>query len=82
MQSGSYEYQSEIARKYFEGIQQARQEGRQEGRQGAVLTVLASRGLLVDEAARQRVQACTDPEQLDRWLRKALTVSSAQQLFE
>jgi hypothetical protein len=91
MQSGTYEYQSEFARKYFaQGRQEGREEGRQEGLQqglqkgemAALLEVLDARGLKVDPASRQRILACTEPTQLKRWLRKAVTVESVQELFE
>ncbi len=79
MGSGTYEYQSEFARRY---IAQGRQEGRQEGEVTALLKVLEARGLQVDEQARQRIAACTDLAQLERWLRKSVSVQSVQELFE
>jgi predicted transposase YdaD len=83
MQRGSYEYQSEFARKYVaEGREVGRQEGRQEGELVALLEVLEARGLTVDDTARQQILACTDPAQLKRWLREAVTVRSVQELFE
>jgi flagellar biosynthesis/type III secretory pathway protein FliH len=106
MRSGTYEYQSEFARKYVaqgreegrqEGLQEGRQEGLQEGRQEglqeglqqglqkgekeALLEVLAARGVKVDAAARRRIQECTQLAQLKRWLRRAVTVQSVQELF-
>jgi hypothetical protein len=95
MASGTYEYQSDFARKYVaqgrqeglqEGLQKGRLEGRQEGLQegerAALLEVLDARGLQVDAAARQQILSCSDLSQLKRWLRKALTVRSAQELFD
>jgi hypothetical protein len=83
MRSGTYEYQSEFARRYFaQGREEGRQEGRQEGEMSALLEVLEARGLQVDEQARQRIAACTETEQLKRWLRKAVSVQSVQELFE
>jgi hypothetical protein len=94
MQSGNYQYQTEFARRYVaqgrqeghqeghqEGLQKGRQEGRQEGEVAALLEVLDARGLKVDEAARQQILACTDLAQLKVWLRRAVTVKSAQELF-
>lgn len=94
MRSGTYEYQSDFARTYVaqgreEGLQEGRQAGRQEGLQEglcrgervALLEVLDARGLKVDAAARQRILACTQPSQLKRWLRRAVTVQSVQELF-
>jgi hypothetical protein len=91
MQSGTYEYQSEFARKYVaqgreegrqEGREEGREEGRHEGEQAALFEVLDARGLQVDAGTRQRILACKDLSQLKLWLRKAVSVESAQQLFE
>jgi len=95
MQRGTYEYQSEFARKYVaqgreEGREEGRQEGREEGREeglhegerAALLEVLDARGLQVDEPTRQRILACTELSQLKLWLRKAVSVQAAQELFE
>jgi hypothetical protein len=79
MRSGTYEYQSEFARKY---LAQGRQEGRQEGEVAALLEVLDARGLQVDAQARQRIASCTDMAQLRLWLRRAVAVQSVQELFE
>ncbi|MFB9728096.1 Rpn family recombination-promoting nuclease/putative transposase [Haloechinothrix salitolerans] len=66
-----------------------RSEGRTEGRtEGAVaakaesvLTVLGARGITVSEAARARITQCTDLAQLETWVRQAVTVTSADDLF-
>lgn len=79
MRSGNYEYQSEFARKY---VAQGREEGRQEGEMSSLLKVLDARGLEVDDEARKRILACTEPAQLKRWLRRAMVVKSVQELFE
>jgi hypothetical protein len=83
MRSGNYEYQSEFARKYVAlGREEGLQEGLQKGETAALLEVLDARGLVVDAAARERIVACTELAQLKRWLRKAVTVHSVQELFE
>jgi hypothetical protein len=83
MKSGTYEYQSEFARKYVaQGLKQGRKEGLHEGERVALFEVLAARGLQVEEAARQRIQACLEPAQLKRWLRKAVSVRTTEELFE
>lgn len=83
MRSGTYEYQSEFARHYVaQGVAQGRAAGRLEGEMSALLAVLEARGLQVDEQARQRIAACTELEQLQRWLRKAVSIQSVQELFE
>jgi hypothetical protein len=42
---------------------------------------LNARGVAVSEDARQRLLAQTDASVLDRWLVRAVTVSSADELF-
>jgi hypothetical protein len=82
MQSGTYEYQSEFARRYVaQGREEGLQEGLQKGEVAALLEVLDARGLAVDAAARQQIQACMELSQLKRWLRMAVTVESVHELF-
>jgi hypothetical protein len=78
-----YEYQSEFVRKYvFQGRAEGRVEGRAEGEANAVLAVLDARGIEISDAVRARVTACTDLDQLDAWVRRAVTVASADDLFD
>lgn len=82
MATGTYEYQSDFARRYVEqGRAEGREEGRAEGEARAVLRVLAARRVEVSEEVRERVLGCTDPEVLDRWLERALTARTAHDLF-
>jgi hypothetical protein len=37
---------------------------------------------VVEEQARQRILACLEPEQLKRWLRKAVSARTTEELFE
>ena len=64
----------------------ARAEGRAEGQAlgeaQAVLTVLEARGLAPTAEQRQRILACTDLEQLNTWVRKAVTLADVEELFE
>jgi len=55
--------------------------GRVESRAQDVLTVLEARALLVTEDARAHVLACTDLDVLERWLRKAVTATSVEEIF-
>jgi len=69
----------------LEGVEQGRREGEREGRaQGeanALLTILQTRGLQLTEEQRQRIVSCNDIEQLDAWVRKAVTATSVEDLF-
>lgn len=74
MESGKYEYQSDFARKYFG-------QGKAEGKAEAVLAVLAARQVAVPDALRDRVVAETDLALLDRWLARAATCASAEEVL-
>lgn len=56
--------------------------GVERGRAEALLALLEHRGLPVDEATSERILACHDLEQLDQWMRRALRVESAEQIFD
>lgn len=68
------EYRSELLREV-----DARGEAR--GEAGAVLTVLDARGVPVPEAIREQILACTDLTQLDTWLRRATTATTADDVI-
>ncbi|MBI4705674.1 MAG: hypothetical protein HY744_31670 [Deltaproteobacteria bacterium] len=78
MASGTYEYQSDFAKRY---VAKGRAEGEAKGKAEAVVAVLEARGLDVPAALRQRLGGCTDLAQLDEWLRRAVTVASAAELL-
>lgn len=48
----------------------------------ALLLMLESRKVCVSKEARERITRCTDLEQLERWLSRAGTVTSTDELFE
>jgi hypothetical protein len=56
-------------------------EGEAKGKAEAILLVLEGRGLPVSADQRKGILACTDMATLDGWLKRAATVSSADQLF-
>src|SRR3954447_25430720 len=64
-----YEYQSDFAKKYVA-------QGRAEEAAHNLLTVLQVRGLAVPDAARERILSQKDPEQLERWLERAVVAAS------
>jgi hypothetical protein len=59
-----------------------RDEGRTEARAGDVLTVLRVRGITVPDVARARILAQKDPEQLERWLEKAVGATSIADVID
>lgn len=72
--SAGYKFKSEPFRR-------SHAEGEVKGEAKSVLKVLEARGLSVSDDVRERVLACTDPEQLDQWLVRAVTAERADQLF-
>lgn len=74
MGEGNYEFQSDFAKKH-------RAAGKVAGRAEAVLTVLDARGIAVSAEQKARVLDCIDAGALDRWIRKAVTVATAEELF-
>jgi len=78
-----YEFQSEFARKH-DAIGQAKGVvlGQVKARAEAVITVLETRGVPLSADQRERVLGCADLELLGQWVRKAVTVASADKLFE
>lgn len=62
--------------------QQLRAEGRAEGRAEAVLLLLGHRNVEVSEEDRERILGCGDPDVLDVWLKRALTATSAAEVFD
>jgi hypothetical protein len=54
---------------------------RAEGRAGALLLLLDRRGVSLSEGERARIVGCSDVEVLDVWLTRAITASSAAEVF-
>jgi predicted transposase/invertase (TIGR01784 family) len=73
-----------------EGLLKGRAEGRAEGlaegrareRAEAVLRILATREITVNEEARELILLCTDFDTLDRWFDRALKATRFADLFE
>jgi hypothetical protein len=52
------------------------------GLRSALLQLLERRGLAVSDAARERIELCTDTTQLEGWLRRVARIERVEQLFE
>jgi hypothetical protein len=65
--------------------EQVREEGREQGRTQAkaemILRILEWRGIPVPEEVRERVESCTDLEQLELWAQRAVHAADAAELF-
>ncbi|GAB3147012.1 hypothetical protein [Microbispora hainanensis] len=71
-----------LGEKYFSHwVDKGREEGRAEGEINSILAVLDARGLEISDEARERIRGCEDLSQLGIWVRRAATVTSADDLF-
>jgi hypothetical protein len=64
-----------------EGKTEGKAEGKVEAKAESILAVMETRGFEVGADVRRRVLACTDPETLDRWLRRATGSASIDEVF-
>lgn len=64
-----------------EGLAEGKAQGLAEGKAQDVLTVLKIRGVRVPTAARNRIRACTDLDQLETWLRRAATATALDEVL-
>jgi hypothetical protein len=82
MDAGKYEYQSDFAKKYI-AIGRADGEARGEARAtaAAVVAFLTARGIAVPVEMRDRILACRDVAELERWVVRAATVGTVDELF-
>jgi hypothetical protein len=64
-----------------EGKSEGRAEGVAEGAAKSILVVLAARGLSLTDEQEQRILDCTDAEQLNAWLLRAVTITDVSELF-
>jgi hypothetical protein len=72
------ELESDALRAWMQRIE-ARGDARGEAQ--ALLTVLAARGIAVDDQTRELVLACTDTATLGRWIARAATASALSEVF-
>jgi hypothetical protein len=80
---------SDAGRKAFQmqpqGVQffdESQRQSFSRGRSSSVIGFLEARGITVSDSQRSRIESCTDVEILDRWIRRAVTITSAEELFE
>lgn len=64
-----------------EGRVLGREEGRAQGRAEDILRILERRGIETPETVRDQVTSCTDLGTLDTWFDRALTATTAEDLF-
>ncbi len=83
MANKGYEFQSEFARHHEAiGVVKGEAIGVVKGEATALVAVLRSRGLVVSEAHRDRITACTDPATLERWIERAVVAMRVDDIFD
>lgn len=83
MGTGTYEYKTRLFRRSFQdGRDAGLAAGKAAGKADDIITFLRARGIEVTEDTRERITSCTDIDRLDTWVRRAATVSSAEELFD
>ncbi|TVL94209.1 hypothetical protein [Streptomyces sp. SAJ15] len=70
-----------IEQTFLEGKAEGWAKGRKEERAQAIQRVLDHRGILTTPEQRRTIADCPDLERLGRWLDRALTVSTVEDLF-
>jgi hypothetical protein len=70
-----------VAQGKAEGVAQGKAEGVAQGKAEALLKIVMQRGLTLTAEQRRRIMGCTDVAMLERWLDRALSVSSAAELM-
>ena len=83
MASSDYQITDKFLLKYIaKGKKEGRAEGKAEGKAEDVLEVLEARGLAVPDDVRERITQSTDLAALRHWLRRAVVVNSAREIFD
>jgi hypothetical protein len=75
-------FMKRVAEREARELADARAEGVAAGEGRALLTILEARELAVSPETRERITGCTDPDQVQIWLRRALTASRVEDLFD
>jgi hypothetical protein len=72
----------ELMRSWGETLmERGRRRGLNQGLRQGLLRILAARGLLVDEQARQRILTCMDTVTLDKWIERAGTATTLSEVW-
>jgi hypothetical protein len=70
-----------IAKGFVKGEAAGIAKGEAQGKAAAILAVLGARGVHVSDEARARIEACEDGSLLDRWIVRATTAPSVEDVF-
>ncbi len=92
---GNYEVQTKLFREWIamgfekghreglkEGLKEGIKEGLHLGELAALFDVLDARAIQLDQESQQRLVDCNDLTQLRLWMRKAVRIHTARELFD
>ena len=65
---------------FTKGHESGKAEGKVEGKAEAIVAILVARGITLDDASRARITGCSDVARLDRWLVRAISASSVEEV--
>ncbi len=74
-------FSEEHCRSYDRGKADGEASGEIKGEAKALILILKRRGLAITDEQQRRVVACTDLATLERWLDRALSAASVEELF-
>ena len=67
--------------RWAEGLVEGETRGETRAKIAAILAILTARGVAVSDETRARIEACKNTASLDRWIVRAATAASAEELF-
>ncbi|NKZ02887.1 hypothetical protein [Actinomadura latina] len=79
VKTADYEWESDFAKNH---IARGEAKGEARGEAKSVLLVLKARGIAVPNEVRERVESCTDTDQLERWVQRAAVIDKAEDLLD
>lgn len=79
---GAQFFDESLRESFDKGRSEGRSEGAALGQARAVVRFLEARGLPISDAQRERILNTTDLDTLDRWIRKAVGITSTDALFD
>jgi hypothetical protein len=78
---GKVEFPAFAQRIFEQGELKGLREGKLDGLREALLRLLARAGIALDDEDRMRIEACTDPATLDRWIENVLGAKTAGEVL-
>jgi hypothetical protein len=83
MQTGSYEFQSDIARNWFsKGKAEGKAEGEAKGEAKVLLQLMELRDLEIPDSIREQILGATDCAQIEVWVSRVLYAKTAAEVVE